>query len=148
MFCCQFCEIFKNNFFIEHLRWLLLPILTPLDSQRLSCKWISKLVMIYFVSTFLVLVSILVFIFGECKLSFYISTALWLKKYDVFLFFNWQYNWSVTWLFGWDPFILSQHPTKFCGPWASWMWRQNVFNLSRDHMNVVSRDFAGGVPLS
>ena len=24
--------------------------------------------------------------FGECKLSFYISTALWLKKYDVFDF--------------------------------------------------------------
>ena len=24
VFSCVFCEIFKNNFFIEHLRWLLL----------------------------------------------------------------------------------------------------------------------------
>ena len=30
----QFCKIFKNTFFTEHLRWLLLPILKPLDSQR------------------------------------------------------------------------------------------------------------------
>ena len=26
MFSCEFCEISKNTFFIEHLRWLLLPI--------------------------------------------------------------------------------------------------------------------------
>ena len=45
--------------------------------------WIVK---IYFISTFLVLVGIFLFIFGECKLSFYIWTALWLKKYDVFYF--------------------------------------------------------------
>ena len=86
MFSCQFCEIFKNTFFIEHLRWLLLPILKLLDSQRQWCKWISKLVKIYFISTFLVLVGIFVFIFGEHKLSFYISTVLWLRKYDVFDF--------------------------------------------------------------
>ena len=24
----EFCKIFKNNFFIEHLRWLLLPVIT------------------------------------------------------------------------------------------------------------------------
>ena len=28
------------------------------------------------------------------------------------------------------------------------MWRQKVFDLSRDHVNDVSRDFADGVPLS
>ena len=46
----------------------------------------SKLVKIYFISTFLVLVGIFVFIFGEHKLSFYISMVLWLRKYDVFDF--------------------------------------------------------------
>ena len=86
MFSCQFCEIFKSTFFIEHLRWLLLPILKPLDSQRQLCKWISKLVTIYFISTFLVLVGIFVFILGEHKLSFYISTVVWLRTYDVFDF--------------------------------------------------------------
>ena len=82
MFSCQFSEIFKNTFFIEHLRWLLLPVLKPLDSMRYLCKWISKLATIYFISTFLVLVGNFMFIFGERKLSFYISTALWLRKYD------------------------------------------------------------------
>ena len=86
MFFCQFYEIIKNTFFIEHLRWLLLPILKLLDSQRQWCKWISKLVKIYFISTFLVLVGIFVFIFGEHKLSFYISTVMWLRKYDPFDF--------------------------------------------------------------
>ena len=26
------------------------------------------------------------------------------------------------------------------------MWRQNVFDLSRDHVNDVPRDFVGGLP--
>ena len=26
VFSCEFCEIFKNTFFIKHLRWLLLPV--------------------------------------------------------------------------------------------------------------------------
>ena len=90
VFSCQFCEIFKNIFFIEHLRWLLLPILKPLNSQGQLCKWISKLVTIYFISTFLVLVGIFVFIFGEHKLYFYISTVMRLRKcisvqYDFYL---------------------------------------------------------------
>ena len=83
---CQFWEIFKNTFFIEHLQWLLLPILKRLDSQRQLCKWISKLVTIYFIWTFLVLAGIFVFIFGEHNLSFYFSTALWSRKCDVFDF--------------------------------------------------------------
>ena len=43
-----------------------------------------NLVTIYFIATFLVPVGIFVFIFGQHKLSFYISTALRLSKYDVF----------------------------------------------------------------
>ena len=86
VFSCQFCEIFKNIFFIEDLRWLLLPTLKPLDSQKQLCKWISKSFTIYFISTFLVLVGIFMFIFGEHKLSFYISTVLCLKRYDAFDF--------------------------------------------------------------
>ena len=83
VFSCQLCEIFKNIFFIEHLRWLRLPTLKPLDSQRQLCKWISKLVAVYFISIFLVLGGIFMFIFGEHKLSFYISIALWLRRYDI-----------------------------------------------------------------
>ena len=56
---CQFCKIFKNTFFTEHLRWLLFPILKPLDSQRQWCKWISELLTILLISTLLVLVGIL-----------------------------------------------------------------------------------------
>ena len=86
VFSCQFCEIFKNIFFIEYLRWLLLPTLKPLDSHRQLCKWISKSVTIYIISTFLVLPGIFMFIFGQHKLSFYILIALCLKRYDVFDF--------------------------------------------------------------
>ena len=87
MFSCQFLKIFKSTFFIEHLRWLPLPILKPLDSQRQLCKWVSKLVAIYFISTFLVLVSIFVFILGACtRIPFFISRALWLRKYEAFDF--------------------------------------------------------------
>ena len=86
VFSCEFGEIFKNIFLIEHLRWLLLPDLKPLDSLRQLCKWISKLVTVYFISTFLVLVGIFVFIFGEHKLFFYISVTLWLRRYDIFGF--------------------------------------------------------------
>ena len=46
-------------------------------------RWISELVTIYFISAFLALVGIFVLTFGEHKLSFY-STAMWLRKYDVF----------------------------------------------------------------
>ena len=42
--------------------------------------------MIYFISIFLVLVDIFVVFVGEHKFSFYIWTALWLRKYDVFYF--------------------------------------------------------------
>ena len=29
-----------------------------------------------------------------------------------------------------------------------WKWRYNVFDLSRDHTDDMSRDFVGGVPSS
>ena len=82
MFPCQFCKIC----FIEHLWWLLLPTLKPLDLQKQLCQWIFKLVTIYFISTFLVLIGIFMFIFGEHRLSFYIPIALWLRRYDAFVF--------------------------------------------------------------
>ena len=74
MFSSQYCEMFKSTFFIEHPRWLLLPILKPLDSQftvaSSGCKQISKLVTIYFISTFLVLVGIFVFILASTSFPF------------------------------------------------------------------------------
>ena len=33
VFSCEYCKIFKNNFFIEHLRWLLLLVFTSIDLQ-------------------------------------------------------------------------------------------------------------------
>ena len=70
MFSCQFWEIFKNTFFIEHPQWLLLPVLKPLDSHRQLCKLISELVTIYFISTFLVLVGIFVFNLASTRFPF------------------------------------------------------------------------------
>ena len=72
MFSRQFCEIFKSTFFLEHVRWLLLPILKSPDSQRQLCKRISKLVTIYFISKFLVLVGIFVFILASTS---FLSTS-------------------------------------------------------------------------
>ena len=46
--------------------------------------WISHDLLLHL--NILILVGIFVFIFGEHKLSFYISTAVWLRKYDVFYF--------------------------------------------------------------
>ena len=70
MFSCQFCKIFKSTFFIEHHGWLFLPVLKPLDLQRQLCKQISKLITIYFISTFLVLVVIFVFILASTSFPF------------------------------------------------------------------------------
>ena len=116
---CQFCKIFKNTFLTKHLLWLLFAILKPLDSQRQLCKWIFKLVTIYFISTF-------------CHFCVYFCQAqAFLLHLDApvvediwrIWFFTWLLNWSATWLFGWDPLVLIQHPTRFWRPWALWMWR-------------------------
>ena len=39
MFFCEYSEIFKNSFFIEYLRWLLLLLMIKLDlnSQDSKC---------------------------------------------------------------------------------------------------------------
>ena len=123
MISCQFLKFFKNTFFIQHLRWLLLAILKPLDSQRQLCKWISKLATMYFISTFC---------WHFC--AYFWQAQVFLLHLDGpvveeiwrFWFLTWPYNWSVTWLFGRGSIILIQHPTKFWGPWTLWMWRQNV----------------------
>ena len=38
VFSCQFCEIFKNTFFIEHLQWLLLYMIhfPPYNNKKAS----------------------------------------------------------------------------------------------------------------
>ena len=41
VFSCQFCNIFKNSFFIEHLRMLLPLTLKPMDSVMQMNFWIS-----------------------------------------------------------------------------------------------------------
>ena len=134
VFSCQFFKIFKNIFFIEHLRWLLLPTLKPLDSQGQLCKWISKLVTVYFISTFLVLVGIFMFIFGEHKLSFYISIALWLRRYDVF-----DFSRDLT---------IEVSRNFLGGTPSTWFSTLPSFDLSRDHVIDASHDFVGGVPSS
>ena len=40
VFSCEFCEIFKNTFFIEHLRWLLL---TGVTQKKSCCKVLENL---------------------------------------------------------------------------------------------------------
>ena len=132
VFSCEFGEIFKNIFLIEHLRWLLLPTLKPLDSLRQLCKWISKLVTVYFISTFLVLVGIFMFIFGEHKLFFYIAIALWLRRYDVF---------------GFSRDLTIEVSRNFLGGAPStWFSTLPSFDLSRDLVIDASHDFVGGVP--
>ena len=121
MISCQFCKIFKNTFFIEHLRCLLL--LKSLDSQRQLCKWISKLATIYFISTFCWHFCVY---FWQAQAFLLHLDGPMVEKIWWFCFFAWPHNWSTTWLFGWGLLILIQHPTKFWGPWALWMWRWNV----------------------
>ena len=38
VFSSKFCEIFKNNVFIEHLRWLLLTIKVTFELAGLACR--------------------------------------------------------------------------------------------------------------
>ena len=103
--------------------------------------------MIYFISIFLVLVDIFVFFWREHKFSFYIWTALWLRKYDVLYFSNDNTN-EVSRDF------VSVIPSSYVTNWLSlgstdlWKWRYNVFDLSRDHVVDVSRDFVREISLS
>ena len=105
-------KFLKTFFLLEYLRWLLLPNLKPLDLLRQLCKWISKLVTVYFISTFLVLVGIFMFIFGEHKLSFYISIALWLRRHVVLACPLILIQHLVT-LWVWSPHPKSPQPAKF-----------------------------------
>ena len=133
---CQFCKILKNTFFIEHIRWLLLAILKPLDSQSQLCKWISKLATIFFISTFCW--HFCVYFLQAQAFLLHLDGPV-VEKIWRFWSFTWAQNWSVTWLFGWGPIILFQYHTKFWGPWT-WTWH---VDLTRDHVINVSRDFVG-----
>ena len=79
VFSCHFCEIIKDIFFIEHLRWLLLPILKLLDSQlaflclflartsflftsRRSCVWENMTFLIFHLTKQL-----------KCHVTFYVG---------------------------------------------------------------------------
>ena len=144
VFSCEFGEIFKNTFLIEHLRRLLLPNLKPLDLLRQLCKWISKLVTVYFISTFLVLVGIFMFIFGEHKLSFYISIALWLRRHVVLACPLILIQHLVT-LWVWSPHPKSPQPAKF-GTHRPCESEDITFFIC--HVADVSRDFVLEVPSS
>ena len=112
MFSCQFCKIFKSTFFIEHLRWLLLSILKPLDSQRQLCKWISKLATIYFISTFCW--HFCVYFWQAQAFLLHLDGPV-VKEIWRFWFFTWPHNWSVRWLFGWTSLTWFSTLTSFGG---------------------------------
>ena len=38
VFSCEYCEVFKNSFFIEHLRWLVLQVLYKNSCSQGFCK--------------------------------------------------------------------------------------------------------------
>ena len=42
VFSCEFCEIFKNNFFTEHLRWLLFHLVLSKNLKGLYYFEISR----------------------------------------------------------------------------------------------------------
>ena len=53
----------------------------------------------------------------------------------------WPRYWSVTWLCGWDPLILSHQPAKFGVHRPCKSKDIKFFDLSRDHVVDVSCDF-------
>ena len=140
MFSCQFCEIFKSTFFIEHLRWLLLPILKLLDSQRQLCKRIF-LFFAFLASTSFPFTSrrrlcgwrnmtFLIFhvtIQLKCHVIFWVGPphpdsapyqvlgARGLVNVEIKRFWldTWPRDRWVMWLCRWGPLILSHHPLKF-----------------------------------
>ena len=111
---CQFCKFFKNTIFTEHLWWLLLPILKPLDSQRQWCKWISELLTILLISTLLVLVGILCLF--SASTSFPLHPDGFFNIRYIILF--WQRRIEISW-------YLDQ-PISFCT------------NLYRNNLSITS----------
>ena len=131
MFSYQFSKISKSTFFIEHPQLLLLP----LDSQRQLCKRISKLVTIYFISTFLILVGIFVFILARTSFAF-------MSRWHV----TTQLKCHVTF------WVSSPHPDSapFQVLGARGLANVNTkhFCLTRDHVIDVSLYLVGEVPSS
>ena len=113
MISCQFCKIFKNTVFTEHIRWLLFAILNkPLDSQRQLCKWISKLATIYFISTFCW--HFCVHFWQAHPFLLHLDGPVVEEIWRVW-FFTWTHNWSVRWHFGWGPCTWFSTLTSFGG---------------------------------
>ena len=87
------------------------------------------------------------FIFGEHKLSFYISIALWLRRYDVFDFSrDLPLKCHVNFWVG------PPHPDSATYQVLGVMNLVNVdikrFDLPCNHVIDASRDFVGGIPSS
>ena len=81
---------------------------------------------------------VFVFIFGKDKLSFYISTALWLRKYDgFFIFFCASLGEAPSFWFSTLPVLGAIDLVNV---------EIKRFDLTRDHVIEVSRDCMGGVP--
>ena len=86
------------------------------------------------------------FIFGEHKLSFYISVALWLRRYDIFGF-SCDLTMKCHVTFWVPPTHPDSAPYQVLGL-MKLVNVDNVFDVSRDHMIDASRDFVDGVPSS
>ena len=95
--------------------------------------------MVYFISTFLVLVDIFMFIFGEHKLSFYISIALWLRRYDVF-----DFSCDLPLKCHVNFWVGPPHPDSATYQVLGVM---NLVNVDIKRFDL-SRDFVGGIPSS
>ena len=92
LFYCEFCEIFKNTFFIKHLRWLLL---TNLPHQlSLMNVWVckcNKFFSIFFCLTFALPVYFFEVVFR--KLITWVTKYLILDESDwKSLIANWSFN--------------------------------------------------------
>ena len=84
------------------------------------------------------------FIFDKHKLSFYISTALWFRKYDGVIFHvTTQLKCHVTFWVG--PYHPDLAPYQVLGTMDLVNVEIKRFDLTRDHVIDVSRDFAGEV---
>ena len=146
MISCQLCKIFKNTFFIEHLRWLLFAILKPLDSQRQLHKLNQniKLATIYFISTFNILLTFSCLFLSSTSFPFTSRRPFGWGNMAVLIFHvTIQLKCHVTfWVGHHHP---GSAPYQVLGVVYLVNGETKRFDLTRDHVTDVSRDFAGEV---